>query len=104
MKNITILTGDLFYKCGTTRQGNRHITYYYAHTVNGRDVVLKPLTRLPDNEDGKKQWLIHYLPSMTAEYNFIYSNNELERIYGVKHGGDRSKSSNGTFAMDIAEW
>ena len=31
---------------------------------------------------------------------------ELERIYGVKHGGDRSKSSNGTFAMtdqDIAD-
>lgn len=76
MKNITILTGDLFYKCGTTRQGNRHITYYYAHTVSGRDVVLKPLPRLPDNEDGQKQWLIHYLPSMTAEYNFIYSNKE----------------------------
>ena len=31
---------------------------------------------------------------------------ELERIYGVKHGGNRSKSSNGTFAMtdqDIAD-
>ena len=68
-----ILTGDLFYQCGTTRQGNRHITYYYAHTVSGRDIILKPLPRLPDNEDGQKQWLIHYLPSMTDEYNFIYS-------------------------------
>lgn len=76
MKNITILTGDLFYKCGTTRQGNRHITYYYAHRVSGRDVVLKPLPRLPDNEEGKKQWIIHYLPSMTDEYNFIYSDDD----------------------------
>lgn len=31
---------------------------------------------------------------------------ELEKFYGIKHGGDRSKSSNGTFAMtdqDIAD-
>ena len=31
---------------------------------------------------------------------------ELEKFYGIKHGGDRSKSSNGTFAIteqDIAD-
>lgn len=73
MKNFKIedmiVAGSFFYDCkGNTRE----LQYYYAYMVNGKDIILKPLKNLPDNEQGKKEWFIHYIPSLSDRYNFIF--------------------------------